>query len=297
MNDNDFKGLCSQRGAALLIMFLALFMVSAAVLLKGLGNRNPSLRQDATIVKDLASAKEALLADAVMDDNPGHFPCPDTNNDGSAELTCGANAIGRLPVIFNRDFVTDQQLWYALTDAYRKNPAVGPASIINSTTSGALSLNGLNDVVAVIIAPGQALTGQSRPNNTIANYLEVGPVGGANYTTCSDPDTCNDKIVTISRLDIMSLITIRAAKEIKKEMDDYHTDNTKYPDDQTVFQSAMNPPLDSAAAWITDNQWSNITTYNRINPDTATIKFTDCAITFTLTSGSDTIVRSPKTCQ
>jgi hypothetical protein len=290
MQKNDFEGFRSQKGAALLIMFLALFMVSAAVLLKGLGSRNSSLRQDAVIVKDLASVKEALLADAVMDNNPGYLPCPDTDNDGTAEPTCGANAIGRLPVKFNRDFVTDQQFWYALTDAYH-------GAVINSATSGTLRLDGQNDIVAVIIAPGQALAGQTRPNNTVANYLEAGPVSGVNYTTCSDPDTCNDTIQVVRRKELMSLITARAAKEIKKELDHYHTVNTKYPDDQAAFQGAMNPPLDSADVWVTNNQWPNVTTYTRTGANTATLQFAGCASTFTLTFGSDTIVRSPKTCQ
>ncbi len=290
MNENEFKGLRSQKGAALLIMFLALFMASATVLLKGLGKKNTSLQQDAVIAKALVSAKEALLADAVMDNNPGHFSCPDTNNDGTAEATCGVNAVGRLPKKFNRDFVTDQQLWYALTDAYH-------GAVINSTTSGTLSVDGQGDIVAVIIAPGQALTGQTRPSNTAANYLEAGPVSGVNYTTCSDPDTCNDKIQVVRRKELMSLITARAAKEIKKELDHYHTANAKYPDDQTAFQGAMNSPLDSAEVWVTDNQWPNVTTYSQIDPNTATVKFTDCAIIYTMTFSSNTLTRSQNTCQ
>jgi hypothetical protein len=287
MQKNDFEGFRSQKGAALLIMFLALFMVSAAVLLKGLGSRNSSLRQDAVIIKDLASAKEGLLADAVMDDNPGHFPCPDTNNDGTAEATCGVNAIGRLPVKFNRDFVTDQQLWYALTDAYH-------GTIINSTTPGALSLDGQNDIVAFIIAPGQALTGQTRPNNTPANYLEAGPVSGVNYTTCSDPDTCNDKIQVVRRKELMSLITLRVAGEIKTELDSFHTAHSEYPADQAAFMTA----LATAEPWVAANNWQNssVTTYTRIDINTATLQFADCASTFTLTSGSD-IARSQNSCQ
>jgi hypothetical protein len=292
MNDYKFKGLRSQSGAALLIMFLALFMVSAAVLLKGLRNKSLSLRQDAVIVKNLASAKEALLAEAVMGNNPGHFPCPDLNNDGVAEATCGTNAVGRLPEKFNRDFAPDQQFWYALTDAYH-------GAIINSTTSGTLSLDGQSDVVAVIIAPGQALTGQSRPNNTVANYLEVGPVSGTNYITCSNPDTCNDKILVILRKELMSLITPRVAREIKKELDHYYLNNgNQYPPDQAEFQGAFTP-LDSAEPWTVSNNWPTVTTYARDSTDTskATLQFTDCAITFTLTSGSDVIDRNPKTCQ
>jgi hypothetical protein len=287
MGKNNFAGLRSQKGAALLIMFLALFMVSAAVLLKGLGSRNPSLRQNINLVTDLASAKEALLADAAMDNNPGHFPCPDTNNDGLAEATCGANTLGRLPVKFNRDFVTDQQLWYALTDAYH-------GTVINSTTSGALRLDGQNDIVAVIMAPGQALTGQTRPNNTVANYLEAGPVSGVNYTTCSTPDTCNDTIQVVHRKELMSLITPRVAGEIKTELDSYHTAHSEYPADQAAFLTA----LATAEPWIAANNWQNssVTTYARINTNTATLQFADCASTFTLTFGSN-IARSQNSCQ
>lgn len=288
MSEKDYKGLRSQNGAALLIMFLALFMASAAVLLKGFGNKNTSLRHDAVIVKDLASAKEALLADAVMDNNPGHFPCPDTNNDGTAEATCGANTIGRLPVKFNRDFATDQQLWYALTDAYH-------GAVINSRTSGTLSLDGQNDIVAVIIAPGQALTGQTRPSNTAANYLESGPVSGVNYTTCSDPGTCNDKIQVIRRKELMSLITARAADEIKTALDSYHN----APPNEYPIQTAFLTAVATAEPWIAANIWqdSSVTTYTRTDANTATLQFADCAIIYTLTFSPDKITRSQNTCQ
>jgi hypothetical protein len=296
MQKNDFEGLRSQKGAALLIMFLALFMVSAAVLLKGLG-KNPSLRQDATTTKALAQAKEALLGYAVSNTtSPGSFPCPDTDDNGEINPGCSGDSLGRLPwkglgIGDIRDG-SGERLWYALTEEYH-------GATINSTTPGALSLDGQNDIVAVIIAPSQALTGQTRPNNTAANYLEAGPVSGVNYTTCSDPDTCNDTIQVFRRKELMSLITARAAKEIKKELDHYHNDpvNAKYPDDQAAFQVAMTPPLDSAEVWVTNNQWPNVTTYTGVDTNTATLQFADCASTFTLTFGADTIVRSPNTCQ
>jgi hypothetical protein len=288
MHDRYYSGLRSQKGAALLIMFLILFMVSAAVLLKGMGSKNPLLKQQASTIKDLASAKEALLADAVMSYSPGKFKCPDTNHDGVAEVTCGTNVIGRLPIEFNHVITTDQQFWYALTDAYH-----GP--IINSTTSGALSLNGQNDIVALIIAPGQTLNGQTRPNNTVANYLESGPVGGTMYSACSDPDTCNDIITAIRRRELMSLVTPMVIKEMKKGIDQYHVTNSEYPPDQATFLTA----IATVAPWIANNNWASnsVTIFTRSDLNTATLKFTDCNITYTLTFTPDKITRSQNTCQ
>lgn len=294
-SQTKFLGIRSQQGAALLIMFLALFMVSAAVMLKGLKGGNLALQQEAAAIKMLASAREDLLASVVADGNPGHFPCPDVNNDGTADATCGVNALGRLPSEFNRAFSTDQQLWYALTDAYRKspNPSGTPAAGVNSSTAGGLSLDGRGDLVAILIAPGPVLTGQSRPGTLSDNYLETGPTGGSVYAACSGSASCNDRLVTISRPDIMPLITSRAASEIGKKLDNYHVTYGEYPVDQAAFLTA----IAGIETWVTTNQWPGITTYTRASMNSATLQFTDCAIIFTLTFGADALARSRTTCQ
>ena len=69
-----------------------------------------------------------------------------------------------------------QGLWYALSDNFRNSPKLEP---LNSETEGQLSVDGNNDIVAVIIAPGAPIGNQSRdPADTnilteISNYLET----------------------------------------------------------------------------------------------------------------------------
>jgi hypothetical protein len=112
----------------------------------------------------LIQAKEALIARAVTDDptsRPGSLPCPDTDDDGSAELFVGnacPSYIGRLP-------------WRTLgLPARQIRPAIRPpARLIAERVEQRLELPGptvraaatfrhtaLERVVALIIAPGSA---------------------------------------------------------------------------------------------------------------------------------------------
>ncbi|MES2181755.1 MAG: hypothetical protein V4493_06620 [Pseudomonadota bacterium] len=131
---------------------------------------------------------------------PGDLPCPDTNNDGIAESSCG-NAAGnnqtlrlsRLPwKTLGLGDITDgygEHLWYAVSNNYKNNTRTRP---LNSDTLGTITVrdgagkviydatNG-SGVVAVIFSPGnpitrqdgyvqnRSVTGLNNPNN----YLDV----------------------------------------------------------------------------------------------------------------------------
>ncbi len=296
----------SQRGAALLILLMILVVGVMAVLLKGLNNRSLQLRQNAATISALAKAKEALISYAVMyadnypptDAGPGHLMCPDTNNDGLPDSPCGPNAIGRLPrsitlpsgslfALSNQDSGIDQQFWYALTDNYRNSPA----GVVNSSTTGSLTLDGQGDVVAVIIAPGPPLSSQSRPGSNAMDYLETGNIGGPAFVTSASGEF-NDRVLAVRRSEMMPLITVRVAEEIKKHLDAYHLTYGVYPADSSSFASA----LSTAPQWFTSNQWLSVTTYTPISGDNATLSFSTCGITYSLTFGVTGIGRSQTHC-
>jgi len=315
----------SQCGAALLIMMLILFMVTMGVLLKGYGTRKAQLRQDAATSEALSQAKAALIAYAVMyADNypptgagPGHLMCPDTDAPafdgngvplppyGAPNAPCGPNAIGRLPhsitlpsgnifPLADQGSGVDQQFWYAVANSFIATPNAGVNNTLNSTTPGTLTLDGQGDIAAVLIAPGPALNGQNRPSPSAANYLEAGNVGGPNFVSSypANPANFNDRVLPIRRSELLPLVTIKVADAIKKYLDAYHTANGAYPADQATFIGA----LAGAPQWLTTNNWLATTIYAQISGDRATLVFTGCGITYTLTFGTTTIGRSQSHC-
>jgi len=195
-----------------------------------------------------AQAKEALIARAVADDNrPGSLPCPDTDDDGVAELFAGNQCpsyIGRLPwrtldVPDLRD-AEGERLWYVLSRTHRDHAAAEP---INSNTVGEIAVNGATPssaVLAVLIAPGRPLIRAGAPDmqardcpancNSAINYLDVAggidnatwvPVGGVvNVVTAPESDSFNDRLLAIHSDDIMPLVEKRAAREIALPMRD-----------------------------------------------------------------------------
>ncbi len=316
----------SDKGAALLIMMLMLFMVSMAVILKGLGNRNNRDRQTVATTKALMQAKEAVIAFAVThaDLYPagagvGHLMCPDTDAPafdasgaplapyGPANIPCGPNAIGRLPhyvtllsgtplPISDYGSGADQQLWYAVADAFLANPNGGISNIVNSSTPGSLTLDGQSDVVAVLFSPGQALGGQSRPATNPAAYLEAentaGPVFVSGWPAA--PESFNDTVLAIRRSELLLPMTARVAEEMKKHLDAFHLSGGIYPADQAAFAGAFS----AAPAWLAANNWltAAVTTYIPLSGDSASLTFAGCGITYTLTFGSSVISRSQTHC-
>lgn len=306
-------------------MMLILVMGTMGVLLKGFSNRKAQLRQDAATSEALSQAKAALIAYAVLyADNypptgagPGHLMCPDTDAPafdangvpsppyGTPNAPCGPNAIGRLPQkvtlpsgnivpLADQGSGVDQQFWYAVANAFIATPNAGVDNTLNSTTPGALTLDGQGDIAAVLIAPGPALNGQTRPSQSAANYLEAGNVSGPNFVSSypANPANFNDRILPIRRSELMPLVTTKVADEIKKHLDAYHTTNGAYPADQAALAGA----LAGAPQWLTTNNWLATTAYTQISSDRAALVFSGCGITYTLTFGTTTISRSQPRC-
>jgi len=180
-----------QRGAALMVMLVIMIIGSAAFLVSSLSTTALKNARQETTANALAQAKEALIGRAVADNNmPGSLPCPDTDDNGSAELLSGNDCpsyIGRLPwktlgLPDLRDG-SGERLWYALSTNFRDDDSARP---LNSDTAGTITVrtsagniinNGCSTyglpncpnpsasdaafgtgAVAVIIAPGGVLT-------------------------------------------------------------------------------------------------------------------------------------------
>lgn len=217
----------------------------------------------------LAQAKAALIAYAVTykdtHDNPGsssytvpgYLPCPDSGSsasEGQAASSCGSSlvsVIGRLPwKSLGLNALRDSSgecLWYAVSGTYKNNPngvstSTTTSNMMNWDTNGQFNVMDSDgttflagstadtNAVAVILAPGSALSGQDRTpaagtsncggNYTAAAYLEtanginnsaVSGTAGAtsSFIAGTSSDTFNDKLVYITRADIWNAIKKR----------------------------------------------------------------------------------------
>ncbi|MDR2031195.1 MAG: hypothetical protein LBP86_02820 [Azoarcus sp.] len=181
-----FRSRIPMRGGALLAAVLVmLFAASAALVTAGQSAHRAewlAIARDAAL---LAEAKAALLGYAVRypeahpDKEWGYLPCPDRDNDGSAQSPCHARnhgAFGRLPWrTLGMSMARDghgQCLWYAVAGSIKNEPEAmtlnwdspGQFKIVDS--AGQTLAGAGYSVAAVILAPGAALPGQTRPPAT-----------------------------------------------------------------------------------------------------------------------------------
>ncbi len=238
----------SQKGAVLLAFVMVMLVGSSYLLVKKLSANTSFYTRDITTSANLIQAKQALIGYAItypdkINSNfgPGYLPCPDLDNDGDAEGSCALAGpvnwtIGRFP--FETLEVTElkdasgQKLWYVLSDNFRNNPKLEP---LNSETSGQLTVDDDDDIVAIIIAPGAPLNGQNRdPGVTdiaieISNYLEADNNDFDTDFVTTDAGEFNDRLVFITRQDLMEQVEKRVLGEVKTFLSDYKTNNGAYP--------------------------------------------------------------------
>lgn len=250
----------NQRGASLIVLVLVLVLGGLAVVFSSLDGQSIRAERDKKTHEALSEAKLALIGYATRSGlatgaaRPGELPCPDANNDGSSDV-CAVNALGRLP--WRTLGINDlrdgdgERLWYAVSTTFKNNPRIYP---LNSDTLGTITLrdaagsllyNGVanNGLVAVIVSPGAPMTRQdgvhqvrdvANINNAI-NYLDnalgednqnflnsnlngfvLGPIKDA-----TGDIILNDKIVSISRHEIMIPIERRVAATVINALLDY----------------------------------------------------------------------------
>jgi hypothetical protein len=251
-------GNADEHGQALIILMV---MLSAATMLLVYGSTTEIgrvVKAESRTRNVLEQAKQALIGRAVADANrPGSLPCPDGDDDGSADLFVGSSCpsyIGRLPwrtlgVGDLRD-ENGERLWYALSVNFRDHPSAPP---LNSDTKGTLTVysNGqetavTTQAVAVVFAPGSALPGQRRDdtaelcnttyktvqrNRCAANYLDTAAsVSNAAfagpYITGRTNAFFNDKLAVIVTADVMPLVERRVALEVRNALLAYRSAST-----------------------------------------------------------------------
>lgn len=231
------KSRAPQQGAALLLMLLSLLLIASyAWYQAGRAGGQAGHRE---LNERLQRAKEALIARAVTDANrPGSLPCPDLitddnglnnhPNDGKSDnLTRNdcPSYLGWLPwvTLDLPELVDDSgsRLWYVLARSLRDDDLAQP---INSDTATPLSLDGRGDIAALIIAPGAALSGQSRPSSHPADYLE-GENANGDYLFASGPasEQLNDVVLALTRQELMSAVEKRVAAEVRACLEQHAT--------------------------------------------------------------------------
>jgi hypothetical protein len=230
-----------QRGFAMIALLslaalITAFLIASALNLTSAGISNE--RQDRTMIA-LRKAKAALIAYAASEqwqlykgqpaDQPGGLPCPDTDDDGASEGLCptALNRVGRLPwASIGADDLRDasgERLWYAVSSNFRR---LSGTTIINSDTQGLLTVTGdppASNVVAIVFAPGAALSGQDRiaQHNLPAAYLEGFTAASPDYTfnsVATPTNTANDRLLVITQADLMAVVEPVVAARIERDV-------------------------------------------------------------------------------
>ncbi len=252
-----------QRGAAFMVMLIILVLGAATVLVTSLNSTGAKIERDVKTTEALALARDTLISEAAIEVDlanhhyPGSLPCPDTNNDGSADA--GGNGIdcsqyiGRLPwktlgLPDLRD-ASGEQLWYTLSRNVRRYASVIPLNSDTAVTNDASNLNVSgpileNNLLAIVFAPGDNVSGQSRSGNTAAcsttgdsreenrcaaNYLEGSnsnqsdnTTQNLNYENKNAAVQLNDRLVTVSRDQLMERTEKRVGGEIRNILKTYY---------------------------------------------------------------------------
>ena len=248
---NLHNGRVTQRGAILIILLVLIVVGIAAILVNSLTSTAAKNARRQNTAAALAQAKAALIGYAISygdthsNQVPGYLPCPDTdgsNGEGVSVLSCGAqdvSVIGRLPWS-TLDLSTSRDgdgecLWYAVSGTYKYNPKTG---LMNWDTNGQFTINAADgsplasQVVAVVIAPGAAISGLSQNrapdgsapicggNYTAANYLDAGTVNSVNFNNAdiasgnfiqgTSGGNINDQMAFITRQDIWNAVQKRS---------------------------------------------------------------------------------------
>ena len=231
-----------QRGAVLVAIAALLAIALTALFTTALARSATGPRRYAASDAALAKAREALVAYATARPvneivGPGYLPCPDLDDDGWAESTCGSMSgetgqwqrLGRLPwktlgLADLRD-AFGERLWYAVSSKHKgllnctvsaecldmsPESALGTitvrdasGTVIHDGTSASPYDPGSGGAVAVVIAPGPALarwTGQGGPTHAQARTCAGGRCNEAGRCL-TEPPTLTPKCDPSNYLD------------------------------------------------------------------------------------------------
>ena len=260
---------------------LIFFLAATSWILRQSGNSSARNQLDKVTTTAMAQAKEALIGRAATDVNhPGSLPCPDVNNDGTAELTDSPG--GNCPAYFGRlpwkslglpkllDGNGDM-LWYALSPKLRDNVAAQP---INPQQPLELTLDGTPNIAAIVFSPGPPLANQNaRPSGTITDYLD-GSNNDEDYSYVSGfpSPTFNDRALAITQANLFSIVNrsilaklagVDGATGLGKY---YSANSSNYPPTSADLRTELTPHFDSATnTALSNNGWYPLVSYNYVN--------------------------------
>jgi len=278
-----------QKGAALMMMLFVFILLLTVYILQEISPASIRLERSQKTQQALLEAKSVLLGRAIMDENrPGSLPCPDAIEpiNGSADLFYGNRCpsyIGRFPWrtlgIPALQDANGETLWYTLSSNYRDYRLATP---LNSNTPGLLSMDAQNDVVAIIFSVGVPLKHQSgRPSNNTADYLEGENANGDLIFSALNSTTHNDRIIVITRNELMRQVERRVLTETSNTLQTYFSNSlhayfpyaaVSYGQCETDLllngfiprTHASDGPTASLpimAAWFSNNQWGGMLRY------------------------------------
>jgi len=279
-----------QDGLALLVLIIALALAFSAYYFSSISVVKIEVDNLQQTRSALNKARNALMAYALNypetvaglgnpSQGPGNLPCPDDDLDGDADTpgsvlpgcnSFGAGTMGRFPwaTVLTEELRdgSGELLWYAVSSNY----ANFADRNINTSTNGEITVRdadgnilydgtSIDGVVAVIIAPGQALARsdglvQSRATpadrDDPQNYLDIAfGEDNADFTNstingfisgyvknAADEVIVNDLVAVITYADIMDLVKARVASNFEELINDYYQTCDAYPE-----ASSFNP--------------------------------------------------------
>ena len=215
-----------QRGAMLLLATLLLIVAIGVVFAVELAAPASQAARNRATERAIAQAREALIAyaaDRAINTvvGPGYLPCPDLDNDGWAESTCGSlsgetgqqERLGRLPwKTLGLPDLRDgdgERLWYAVSSKHKGllNCAAS-AACVDMSPDAALGTLTVRDASGTVIhdgtiaeayraGDGGAVAVVIAPGAPIARIESSGDTGRAQHRECGEGD-CDARGVCIT---------------------------------------------------------------------------------------------------
>lgn len=241
----------SQRGAALIALVTVLVLGASWGLVSALStslNRTALIRQhNAKVLQQAKTALAGYVAQRAAltgANDPGALPCPEAagyvgnpDDEGKAAPNCTLPAVGRLPWrTLGLDKLRDaagEPLWYVVSPGWAK-PNSTTNTVINSNSTGQLTLDTTGNVTALIIAPGPALGVQASANCSARNQARGAPspsIDFLDYLECqnasSPPDAAfassgpsgsfNDQVLSVTAAELLPAIEAAVGARFVRE--------------------------------------------------------------------------------
>lgn len=292
-----------QRGFTLLLLLLALVLFVTSLYLTAREGTGQRIERAIAGPRAVAAAREALVAYALAggsNHRPGALPCPDTNGDGSSDGTScqgGTHYLGRLPhgtLDINPDNTYgSDEIWYVVDHDFADWDPHGTKDV-NTGSPANLVVNGTGGFPAALILAGDPVAGQDARSDDPGDHLEdANADGDMSFASC-ETDTCNDRVVGVTRAELLDLVRTRLLGEIRDALEGFHDARGFYPwaaplghpdgDCSTGVERGTLPvaegdcgadhldsgeDADELPEWIENNDWHSYVYYAAASPCTS----------------------------